>query len=251
MTINPTAAILIIGNEILSGRTQDKNVNFLAIHLLHLGISLKEVRIVPDEEDDIIEAINSLCSRYSYVFTTGGIGATHDDITSRSIAKAFKVPLEENQEALSILKAHYPETEFNESHHRMALMPKGVTLIENIVTHAPGFQIENVFVLAGIPVVMQSMFQMLSQKLERGEQIHQHIITCDLQEGDIAKDLENIQNEFVNISIGSYPFFKGNGWGVSFLLQTRDNDQMLLALTRIRRMIDSYFGMITLDEKVG
>ncbi|MDD3287875.1 MAG: molybdopterin-binding protein [Alphaproteobacteria bacterium] len=202
----PTAAILVIGNEILSGRVSDININYIARKMHGVGIKLLEVRVVPDIEEDIVSAVNVLRSRYSYVFTTGGIGPTHDDITSASIAKAFSVELVEHPEAKRRLVAYYAPAKLNRARLRMAYVPAGAELIDNPISVAPGFRIENVYVLAGVPVVMQAMIDAVVSGLRHGPVIHNiTIAVSDLAESVIAEELEEIADHFSTTDIGSYP----------------------------------------------
>src|SRR6266540_7005911 len=198
MTVAPTAAVLLIGDEILSGRTKDKNLGFIADYLNAFGIDLKEARIVPDSEDEIVAAVNALRARYTYVFTTGGIGPTHDDITADAVAKAFGVPIDHDPRAVDILLSWFKQIgrEPNEARMRMARMPKGASLIENPVSKAPGFQIGNVFVMAGIPKVMQAMMEEAAKRLSGGVPMRSVAITVEAGEGDIAKPLKEIQNRY-------------------------------------------------------
>lgn len=243
MKPNPTAAILVIGNEILSGRTQDTNVRFIAQHLAELGIDLMEVRIVPDDEWRIVRNVNTLRSRYTYLFTTGGIGATHDDITMGCIAKAFAVPLEKNEEANQILEAYYGKERYNTARQRMALMPVGATLIENPIWKAPSCSVENVFVLAGMPSVMKGMFESILPSLEKGQKIESRSASCLLQENVIALDLEEIQMQFPNVSIGSYPFYEDqNRCGTELVARSRDIDALQQAFDAILNMITRFGG---------
>ncbi len=221
-TGQPTAAIVIIGDEILSGRTQDTNLNYLARFLGTLGIDLKEARVVPDLEPRIADAVNALRSTYDYVFTTGGIGPTHDDITADAIAKAFKVPIDYDTEALALLGAHYAPGEFNEARRRMARLPHGASLIGNSVSVAPGFQLENVFVLAGVPAIMRAMLEDVAPRLRRGPPVHTCTITAQTAEGRIAAALARIQGEHPKIAIGSYPFYGEDASGVQLVVRGRD-----------------------------
>ncbi len=205
---NVTAGFLIIGNEILSGRTIDKNLNFLATHLTEAGINLIEVRVVPDIEDMIIAGVNELRSRYNYVFTSGGIGPTHDDITSESIAKAFGVKNILNKEAEDILRNHYG-VEVNEARLKMAKIPETATLLDNPISSAPGFHIENVFVMAGIPKIFQAMYFAATKELKGGKKMISKEVKVSLVESQIAKDLEDLQEQYENIAMGSYPFKGG------------------------------------------
>lgn len=206
---NVTAGFLIIGNEILSGRTIDKNLNFLATHLTDAGINLTEVRVVPDIEDMIIEGVNELRSRYDYVFTSGGIGPTHDDITSESIAKAFGVKNVLNKEAEDILRNHYG-IKVNEARLKMAKIPETATLLDNPISSAPGFHIENVFVMAGIPEIFQAMYFAATKELKTGKKMISKETRVALVESQIAHDLEELQKEYQDaVAMGSYPFKGG------------------------------------------
>ena len=203
-----TAALLIIGNEILSGRTQDKNLAYLAGELNRVGIQLREVRVVPDVEREIIDAVNALRARYDYLFTTGGIGPTHDDITSASIAKAFGVKLIRHPAAEAALRAHYTPEQINEARLKMADVPEGSDLIPNIVSAAPGFRIGNVFILAGVPKIMQAMLAAAIPHLKGGAVVQSVNITTNLPEGTIAAGLTEIQARYPDLDIGSYPLYK-------------------------------------------
>jgi molybdenum cofactor synthesis domain-containing protein len=203
-----TAAVLVIGDEILSGRTKDKNVGFLADCLTEIGIDLKEVRIVPDEEPEIVAAVNALRGRYTYVFTTGGIGPTHDDITAESVAKAFGVAIDYHPRAVEIMRARVVRTGgvMNEARMRMTRVPIGATLVLNKISAAPGFWIDNVIVMAGIPSVMQAMFEYVVPQLKTGSKMLSDSIRADCREGDIGTELGAIAKKFPEVVIGSYPF---------------------------------------------
>ncbi|HEX3943080.1 MAG TPA: competence/damage-inducible protein A [Rhizomicrobium sp.] len=185
----PTAAMLAIGDEILSGRTQDTNTNYVARFLATLGINLREARVVPDVEMEIVAAVNALRTRYGYVFVTGGIGPTHDDITADAIAKAFNVSIDHHPEALALIGARYEPEEFNEMRRRMARIPAGAALIRNSVSAAPGFQLENVFVMAGVPMIMRAMLEDVAPQLKKGPPVHTSVITAPVAEGRIAAAL--------------------------------------------------------------
>jgi len=202
-----TAGILIIGDEILSGRTQDTNANFIAKYLTVSGIKLEEIRVIQDEKKIIIDSVKLFSKSYNYVFTTGGIGPTHDDITSESIAEAFNKKYEINSEAYNILEKYYPKGEFNISRQKMAKMPSDVELIYNPMTVAPGFKINNVFVLPGVPKIMEQMFKEILIRIEKGNPKKITTINTDLYESKLAPSLNDIQNKFVDCSIGSYPYF--------------------------------------------
>lgn len=224
-----SAALVVIGNEILSGRTKDENISWLGEQLNHIGITLSEVRIISDIEEHIVNTLHALKDQYTYVFTTGGIGPTHDDITAESIAKAFDTPLLEDPEARRRLEVHYEGTDhtLNTARLKMAKIPKGATLIDNPVSAAPGFQIENVYVMAGVPKIMQSMFDSIASTLTGGPQTHAIEIQCNaLGEGDLATPLAEIQNKYPDIDIGSYPSYRGGKFSVAVVL--RHSDQNLL-----------------------
>ena len=210
-----TAAVLLIGNELLSGRTQDTNLRELALMLGKKGIDLVETRVVKDKEDHIIKAVQELSQTYTYVFTTGGIGGTHDDITASCIAKAFNHPLETNTQALKILQDYYGE-HLNAARARMALMPQGASLILNPSSAAPGFQIKNTFVLAGFPSILKVMLDDVKTKIDQGPPLQARSVTCELPEGTIADDLSHIQDIHKEVEIGSYPFFKDSKIGGKF-----------------------------------
>jgi len=201
------AGILIIGDEILSGRTQDTNANFIAKKLTSSGINLEEIRVIQDQKKLIIDTVKLFSEKYNYVFTTGGIGPTHDDITSESVAEAFNKNYEINSEAFNILEKYYPEGEFNISRQKMAKMPSDVELIYNPMTAAPGFKLNNVFVLPGVPKIMKQMFIDVLKKLKKGKPKKITTINTDLYESKIAPFLNEIQNQFTDCSIGSYPYF--------------------------------------------
>ncbi len=221
---SPVAAILVIGNEILSGRTQDINSSYLAKKLLTLGISVREIRIVPDDKNEIINALNFLREKYTYVFTSGGIGPTHDDITADCVAEAFEVPLPINQQAKKLIASHYPrgENDLNGARLRMARIPVGASLIENSVSKAPGFYIGNVFVLAGVPKIFQTMVNFVLPKLKSSSPIISKTITINKPEGEVAEVLADIASKFPEVSIGSYPFEKKGSLGVNIVITDKD-----------------------------
>lgn len=232
----PTAAVLLIGDEILSGRTKDKNLGFLADYLTALGIDLKEARVVADEEDDIVAALNALRTRWTYVFTTGGIGPTHDDITADAVAKAFGVEIDQDPRAVEILLSYFEEIgrEPNEARMRMARIPKGASLIDNPVSRAPGFQMGNVFVMAGVPKIMNAMMEDVATRLTRGVPMQSRTIEFRGGEGDVAKPLGEIQKAFAGVVIGSYPFQADDGFATNLVLRSRDAallDQAVAAVT--------------------
>jgi|TARA_B100002052_G_scaffold156766_1_gene142890 molybdenum cofactor synthesis domain-containing protein len=216
-----TCAILIIGNEILSGRTKDQNVSFLALWLnSNLGIKIEEVRIIPDIEKEIIKNIKELCKNFSYVLTTGGIGPTHDDITAKSISKAFKKKYSYNNEALNILKKYYGN-QFNDPRKKMAKMPEGSKLIYNPSSAAPGFIIKNVICLPGVPLILKSMVHNIKKYLKPGAKIYSYSINCQTVESKIAFELGRTQNKYKKfVEIGSYPFFRLGKIGVSIVIRS-------------------------------
>ncbi|EWY39832.1 molybdenum cofactor biosynthesis protein [Skermanella stibiiresistens SB22] len=237
-----TAALLIIGNEILSGRTKDANLPFLAEKLNGIGVRLREARVVPDIEAEIIDAVNALRARYTYVFTTGGIGPTHDDITSECVAKAFGVALERNPEAVGRLQAHYQTTEINEARLRMANIPAGGILIDNPVSKAPGFQIGNVFVMAGVPMIMQGMLESLLPRLRGGAPMLARTVSCDLAEGTLAEGLGATQGRYPEIEIGSYPYLRNKKYGVSLVLRGTEEARLDEATQAVARLVRDLGG---------
>jgi molybdenum cofactor synthesis domain-containing protein len=234
-----TAALLVIGDEILSGRTKDKNIGYIAEYLTNIGIDLREVRVVPDDESEIVAAVNTLRSRYDHVFTTGGIGPTHDDITADAIAKAFGVPIAVDQRAVALLLERIPRAELNEARLRMARIPEGAALIDNPVSKAPGFSIGNVHVMAGVPSIMQAMLDALAPRLATGKRMHSRSLPAGLKEGDIAGPLGAIQAAFPDVAIGSYPTFDpGTGFTTTIVLRSRDEERLAAAEARVRAMLD-------------
>lgn len=236
-----TAAILIIGNEILSGRTQDANIQYLAKRLGDVGIRLNQARVISDEENVIISNVQELAGTHSYVFTTGGIGFTHDDRTALSLAQAFGVELEENPTALRLLQDYYGDA-LNEARRRMALIPVGATLIDNPISKAPGFQIQNVFVLAGVPAVMQAMFDSLVGRLVGGAPILFSSVSCSIPEGVFADELTLLQDRHPEVDIGSYPYFKLGVLGVSLVMRGVDADSIASATRDVVDLINTLGG---------
>jgi molybdenum cofactor synthesis domain-containing protein len=235
---NPTACLVVIGNEVLSGRTQDANIKFLATGLGALGIPLREVRVIPDVAKTIIDTVNEVRAKFDYVFTTGGIGPTHDDITSECIAAAFGVPWEPHPEAWARMERTYPPGGFNLARQRMATMPRGATLIDNALSVAPGFQIGNVYVMAGVPRVMQSMFEWLAPRLKGGPRIEQRAVHAfGLPEGVIAGGLSAIQAKYSQIDLGSYPFYKPSGNGVALVAKGADVAAAAAAIAEVTDLI--------------
>ena len=220
------AAILIIGNEILSGRTQDTNTSTLATWLNSIGVKVKEVRIIPDQEDTIVETLNLLRKSNNYVFTTGGIGPTHDDITAQSVAKAFGLKYELHKEGYKILEAYYQRGEFNEGRQKMIWMPENADLILNPTSGAPGFSVENVFCLPGVPSIMKSMLGGLKNKIVGGDPILSYTISLKTVESEIANSLTKVQEENQDVEIGSYPFFHAGKLGVSIVLRSENQSKI-------------------------
>src|ERR1700687_5315604 len=212
-----SACVVIIGNEILSGRTQDANLAFLAQGLNEAGIRLREARVIPDVAETIIRTLNEVRGRFDCVSTTGGIGPTHDDITSASIAEAFGVSLILHPEAKRILESHYPPGGLNEARLRMAQVPEGAALLPNPISRAPGFRIENVFVLPGVPQIMQAIFNELKHRLKGGAKVLSRSVSCTLGAGTIAQDLAALQDRYPDVEIGSDPAFRGRGFRVDTL----------------------------------
>ncbi|HVM82006.1 MAG TPA: competence/damage-inducible protein A [Stellaceae bacterium] len=239
-----TASVLIIGNEILSGRTQDVNLNYLAKGLNEAGVRLLEARVVPDVPEAIVAAVNEVRARYDYVFTTGGIGPTHDDITSECVARAFGVPLILHPEAARILEAHYQKRglEFNAARRRMAQVPEGAELVLNAVSLAPGFRIGNVYVLAGVPQVMQAMFESLKGGLRGGRPVLSRTISCGLAEGALAEGLGAIQARHPDVDIGSYPWYRRGAYGVSLALRSPEPARLAAAGDEVAALVRALGG---------
>jgi molybdenum cofactor synthesis domain-containing protein len=235
-----TAALLVIGDEILSGRTKDKNIGYVAEYLAAVGIDLREVRVVADEEAQIVEALNALRRRYTYVFTTGGIGPTHDDITADSVAKAFGVAIDHHPQALAILRERFAKsgTEMNEARMRMARIPAGAELVLNKISSAPGFWIENVIVMAGVPAIMQAMLDEVAPKLTTGAKMLSETVRADAREGDIGTELGEVAKTHPQVTIGSYPFFDDTfGPNTNIVLRARDPDRLAAAKAGVEAML--------------
>jgi molybdenum cofactor synthesis domain-containing protein len=245
-----TAAVIIIGNEVLSGRTADANLPFLAKALNELGIRMREARIIPDDEAVIAATVNSCRRAFDYVLTTGGIGPTHDDITAASIARAFDVPLERNPSALRALEQHYRPNEFNEARRKMADIPAGASLIDNPVSKAPGFQIGNVFVLPGVPAIMRAMFDGIRDRLRGGEPVLSRSIAAYTTEGAIAAGLGAIQSRHPRVEIGSYPFVRAGRFGVSLVVRSTEAGALDRAAREIKALIRSLGEMPIEDEAI-
>ena len=238
MSANPTACLLVIGNEVLSGRTQDLNIKFLATGLGAIGMPLREVRVIPDVPETIIATVNEARAKFDHVFTTGGIGPTHDDITSECIAAAFGVPWEPQPEAWARMEAAYRPGEFNAARQRMAIMPRGVSLIENAISVAPGFTLENVHVMAGVPRIMQSMFDTLAPTLKGGKPILSRAVhALGLAEGLIAQGLTDVQNHYPHLDLGSYPYYRPSGNGVALVAKGTEQAAVDACIAEVTAMI--------------
>ena len=235
-----TAALLVIGDEILSGRTKDKNIGYIAEYLTGIGIDLKEVRVVPDEEVEIVTALNALRARYVYVFTTGGIGPTHDDITAECVAKAFGVPIGYDPRAVEIMTARVAQTGgvMNEARMRMTRLPQGAELVLNKVSAAPGFWIGNVIVMAGVPHIMQAMLDDVAPKLKTGVRMLSESVRADCREGDIGTELGEIAEQHPGVVIGSYPFMDEKiGGNTNIVVRSRDAQKLAAAKTAVEAML--------------
>jgi len=233
-----TAGLLIIGDEILSGRTKDRNIGYIAEYLGRIGIDLKEVRVVGDEEAAIVEALNALRTRYSYVFTTGGIGPTHDDITADCVAKAFGVGIDVDPRVVALLKERFSDVELNAARLRMARIPDGAELIPNKVSRAPGFRIGNVMVMAGIPTIMQAMLDEAAKTLKTGARVLSETIRADAREGDIGTPLAEIAEAHPDTMIGSYPFFdEARGPNTNIVVRSRDPVTLASARAAVEAML--------------
>jgi molybdenum cofactor synthesis domain-containing protein len=229
-----SAAVLVIGDEILSGRTQDTNINYIARFLALRGIDLREARVVGDVEVEIVAALNALRAAHDFVFTTGGIGPTHDDITADAIARAFDVGISYHPEAYAVLEARYGKEDFNEMRKRMARVPHGASLVKNAVSTAPGFHIGNVFVLAGVPAIARAMLEALAPVLPEGPLVHSITIASPIAEGKVAEGLAVIQKAHADTAIGSYPYYRDDGgFGVHLVVRGRDSTAVEAAAKEI------------------
>ena len=246
--IKVNAAIIIIGNEILSGRTIDTNTSSISIWLNSLGVKLGEVRVIPDIEKKIINTVNELRKKFDYVFTTGGIGPTHDDITANSISKAFNVNYEVHDEAFKILENYYTKDKFNEGRQQMSWMPSGARLILNPTSGAPGFIIENVYCLPGVPSILQSMLGGLKNEISGGKPILSHTINLRTVESEIAKSLTSVQNNNKETDIGSYPFFKAGKIGVSIVIRSEDQSKIDICSLQILEFVNQKNIPIIINE---
>lgn len=236
-----TAAILVIGDEILSGRTKDKNIGYIAEYLTMLGIDLKEVRVVPDEEEEVVAAVNALRHKFHYLFTTGGIGPTHDDITADCVAKAFGVGISHHEGAVAMLRERFTNpTDLNEARLRMARIPHGGELIANSVSKAPGFKIGNVFVMAGVPMIMQAMLEVIAPMLNTGEKLLSLTIEAEVKEGDIATAFGAIAKEYPSLMMGSYPYMNEKGFFTRLVVRGRDKAMLNQAAAKVAEMTKSF-----------
>jgi molybdenum cofactor synthesis domain-containing protein len=233
------AAILIIGNEILSGRTQDTNTATIALWLNSIGVKVQEVRVIPDVEQKIIDTVDVFRTAHDYVFTTGGIGPTHDDITAESISKAFKLNYEIHKEAFKILEAYYKPGEFNKGRQKMVWMPKDAKLILNPTSGAPGFNVENVFCLPGVPSILKSMLGGLKNSIVGGEPILSHTISIRTVESEIAESLTKVQEDNKDVEIGSYPFFQAGKLGVSIVIRSEDQSKINMCGSQILNFVNN------------
>ncbi|HEU0117154.1 MAG TPA: competence/damage-inducible protein A [Alphaproteobacteria bacterium] len=233
----PTAAVLIIGNEILSGRTPDSNLNAIALKLAEIGVRLLEARVVPDIEHEIVEAVNTLRAKYTYVLTTGGIGPTHDDITADAMGAAFGLPVTLHPEGKARLVAYYPPEKLNDSRLRMARTPEGAVLIDNPVSVAPGFRVENVYVLAGVPHIMRSMLDNVVAELKHGPDIHTISVSGHVAESTVGDELAEIAKRYPDLDIGSYPWLRNDRYGTA--LVTRGIDQ-----AAVKQASDEIFALV-------
>jgi len=237
MSKKTNAAILIIGNEILSGRTQDTNTSTLSLWLNSIGVKVQEVRVIPDIEETIADSVNSLRKVYDYVFTTGGIGPTHDDITAQSIAKAFNLKYEMHKEGYKILEKYYKPGEFNEGRQKMIWMPKDAKLILNPTSGAPGFNVENVFCLPGVPSILKSMLGGLKNDIIGGDPILSHTISLRTVESEIASSLSKVQDGNKEVEIGSYPFFQAGKLGVSIVIRSENQNKIDICTSQILEFV--------------
>ena len=233
------AAILIIGNEILSGRTQDTNTSTIAVWLNSIGVRVEEVRVIPDIEETIVETLNFLRSTYNYIFTSGGIGPTHDDITAQSVSRAFGLKYEIHKEAFKILEDYYKPGEFNDGRQKMVWMPENANLILNPTSGAPGFNVENVFCLPGVPSILKSMLGGLTNTIVGGEPIKSQTISLRTVESEIAESLTIVQNDNQDVEIGSYPFFQAGKLGVSIVIRSEDQNKIDNCNSQILKFVNA------------
>jgi len=249
MPDSPTAALVVIGNEILSGRTRDANIQFFAASLGKIGVPLVEVRVVPDIESEIVDALNTMRTKVTYVFTTGGIGPTHDDITAASVAKAFNVSLVRHQPSADKMEQHYGD-KLNSARLKMADLPEGAEPIETRVTSAPGFLIGNVYVMAGVPIIAKAMFDTVAGSLSRGAPIQSRYVEAHMGEGDLADALTTIQSDFPDVDIGSYPFFRAGKIGLTIVAKGTDNTAIDHVLEEVIQMIQALGKEYSVDQEL-
>jgi molybdenum cofactor synthesis domain-containing protein len=234
-----TAGLLVIGDEILSGRTKDKNIGYIAEYLTNIGVDLREVRVVPDVEEEIIAALNTLRARHTYLFTTGGIGPTHDDITADCVARAFGVAIDYDPRAVALLKERFAQmgTEMNEARMRMTRIPAGAELVLNKVSAAPGFWIGNVIVMAGVPSIMQAMLDYVAPKLATGAKMLSETVRADAREGDVGTELGAVAKAHPDVMIGSYPFMDDRGPNTNIVVRSRDATKLAAARVAVEEML--------------
>jgi molybdenum cofactor synthesis domain-containing protein len=234
-----TAGLLVIGDEILSGRTKDKNIGYIAEYLTNIGIDLREVRVVPDIEEEIVTALDALRARYTYLFTTGGIGPTHDDITADCVAKAFGVTIDHDPRAVAIMKERFDAmgTTMNEARMRMTRIPAGAELVLNKVSAAPGFWIGNVIVMAGVPSIMQAMLDWVAPKLATGAKMLSETVRADAREGDVGTELGAVAKAHPDVMIGSYPFMDDRGPNTNIVVRSRDAAKLATAKAAVEEML--------------
>jgi molybdenum cofactor synthesis domain-containing protein len=232
-----TAAVLVIGDEILSGRTKDKNIGWIAERLTEVGVDVKEVRVVADDQDAIVEAVRALSARWTYVFTTGGIGPTHDDITADAIAAAFGVGIDHDPRAVAMLREIFPGATLNEARMRMARIPHGADLIANAVSKAPGFRLGNVHVMAGVPKIMQGMLEEIIPTLRTGPKMLSQTVLANAKEGEVGTPLGEIQKAHPEVVIGSYPFQDEQGYNTNLVVRGRDPERIAAAVADVEAML--------------
>ena len=244
-----TAALVVIGEEILSGRTKDENTAFIAGYLTRVGISLREVRVVADVQTEIVDALNALRRRYTYVFTTGGIGPTHDDVTTDAIGKAFGVSVDIRDDAVAAMRLQYRREDLNPARLRMARIPDGATLIHNAVSRAPGYMLENVIVMAGIPRIMQVMLDEVMPRLAKGRPVLSRSVRVNVPESDMAPSLAALQKTYPDLQMGSYPFFEHRRYGTYIVLRSAREDRLDEALAALWNLIDEHGFAASSEEK--
>lgn len=240
----PAACLIIIGDEILSGRTQDENLVIIGQRCDAWGLDLNEVRVIPDDEEAIIKTLNACRAVFSYVFTTGGIGPTHDDITAATVAKAFGVELASNSAAVAALSRYYEADQLTEARLKMTQVPAGASLIDNPISGAPGFQLDNVFVLPGVPMILEAMLDGIGHRLAGGAPILTASVATNLTESVVAPDLGALQRRYPDVAMGSYPYFKGGKLGLNLVLRARDEARMQDAARRLRELIVNLNGEV-------